>query len=127
MLAQVQWMTRISTIVCLHGKLPINEIDDRMMSFVEGTTDVLLATDVVESSINVRRAGKHDRGLLARERFGLPQLRRLQGKGRARWDTCVCVLVDQLGGGATEKRLAVLEEFNRPGAGFLPSVHGTWT
>jgi transcription-repair coupling factor (superfamily II helicase) len=23
-------------IVCLHGKLPVDEIDDRMMSFVEG-------------------------------------------------------------------------------------------
>ena len=40
-------------IVCLHGKLAADEIDDRMMSFVEGEADVLLATNIVESGLDI--------------------------------------------------------------------------
>ena len=39
MLARVQSVAPDLRIVCLHGKLPVDEIDDRMMSFVEGATE----------------------------------------------------------------------------------------
>ena len=56
MLARVQSVAPDLRIVCLHGKLPVDEIDDRMMSFVEGATDVLLATNIVESGLDIPRA-----------------------------------------------------------------------
>ena len=56
MLARVQSVAPDLRIVCLHGKLPVDEIDDRMMSFVEEATDVLLATNIVESGLDIPRA-----------------------------------------------------------------------
>ena len=43
-------------MVCLHGRLPAEDIDDRMMSFVEGEVDVLLATNIVESGLDIPQA-----------------------------------------------------------------------
>ena len=40
MLARLQSVAPDLRVVCLHGKLPVDEIDDRMMSFVEGATYV---------------------------------------------------------------------------------------
>jgi transcription-repair coupling factor (superfamily II helicase) len=54
MLARVQSVAPDLRIVCLHGKLPADEIDDRMMSFVEGEADVLLATNIVETLASKR-------------------------------------------------------------------------
>jgi transcription-repair coupling factor (superfamily II helicase) len=52
-LARVRSVAPDLRIVCLHGKLPVDEIDDRMMSFVEGGADVLLATNIVESGLDI--------------------------------------------------------------------------
>ena len=53
MLARVQSTAPDLRIVCLHGRLPAEEIDDRMMRFVEGDADVLLATNIVESGLDI--------------------------------------------------------------------------
>jgi transcription-repair coupling factor (superfamily II helicase) len=107
-------------IVCLHGKLPVDEIDDRMMSFVEGATDVLLATNIVESGLDIPRANTIV--VCWPERFGLAQLHQLRGRvGRGGIRAFAYLLTDS-GAERSEKRLAVLEEFNRPGAGFAISA-----
>src|SRR6202012_182539 len=56
MLARVQAGAPDLRIVCLHGRLPADELDDRMMSFVEGKADVRLATNIVESGLDITRA-----------------------------------------------------------------------
>ena len=78
MLARVQSAAPDLRIVCLHGKLPVDEIDDRMMSFVEGATDVLLATNIVESDLDIPRANTIV--VCWPERFGLAQLHQLRGR-----------------------------------------------
>ncbi|KRR25719.1 transcription-repair coupling factor [Bradyrhizobium lablabi] len=120
MLARVQSMAPDLRIVCLHGKLPADEIDDRMMSFVEGRADVLLATNIVESGLDIPRANTIV--VCWPERFGLAQLHQLRGRvGRGGIRAFAYLLTDS-DSERSEKRLAVLEEFNRPGAGFAISA-----
>src|ERR1700753_2564313 len=44
MLARVQAVAPDLRIVCLHGRLPAEELDDPMMSIVDGKADDILAT-----------------------------------------------------------------------------------
>jgi transcription-repair coupling factor (superfamily II helicase) len=116
MLARVQSVAPDLRVVCLHGRLPVDEMDDRMMTFVEGAADVLLATNIVESGLDIPRANTIV--VCWPERFGLAQLHQLRGRvGRGGIRAFAHLLTDS-DSQRSEKRLAVLEEFSRPGAGF---------
>lgn len=119
MLARVRAVASDLRIVCLHGKLPADEIDDRMMSFVEGDADVLLATNIVESGLDIPRANTIV--VCWPEKFGLAQLHQLRGRVGRSGIRAFAHLLTETASGQSEKRLAVLEEFSRPGAGFAIS------
>lgn len=119
MLARVQAVAADLRIVCLHGKLPADEIDDRMMTFVEGKADVLLATNIVESGLDIPRANTIV--VCWPEKFGLAQLHQLRGRVGRGGIRAFAFLLTESASGQSEKRLAVLEEFSRPGAGFAIS------
>ncbi|MBC9878647.1 DEAD/DEAH box helicase [Bradyrhizobium sp. INPA01-394B] len=119
MLARVQAVAPDLKIVCLHGKLPADEIDDRMMTFVEGKADVLLATNIVESGLDIPRANTIV--VCWPENFGLAQLHQLRGRVGRGGIRAFAYLLTESASGQSEKRLAVLEEFSRPGAGFAIS------
>ena len=40
----------------VHGKMPIRDIEEAMVNFAEGKTDVLLATNIIESGLDLPRA-----------------------------------------------------------------------
>jgi transcription-repair coupling factor (superfamily II helicase) len=119
MLARVQSAAADLRIVSLHGKLPADEIDDRMMSFVEGEADVLLATNIVESGLDIPRANTIV--VCWPEKFGLAQLHQLRGRVGRGGTRAFAYLLSESNSEQSEKRLAVLEEFSRPGAGFAIS------
>jgi transcription-repair coupling factor (superfamily II helicase) len=119
MLARVQSAAPDLRIVCLHGRLPADEIDDRMMSFVEGDADVLLATNIVESGLDIPRANTIV--VCWPEKFGLAQLHQLRGRVGRGGTRAFAYLLTESTSQQSEKRLAVLEEFSRPGAGFVIS------
>ncbi|PDT87821.1 transcription-repair coupling factor [Bradyrhizobium sp. Y36] len=119
MLARVQAVAPDLRIVCLHGRLAADEIDDRMMSFVEGRADVLLATNIVESGLDIPRANTIV--VCWPEKFGLAQLHQLRGRVGRGGIRAFAHLLTETASGQSEKRLAVLEEFSRPGAGFAIS------
>jgi len=119
MLARVQAVAADLRIVCLHGKLPADEIDDRMMSFVEGAADVLLATNIVESGLDIPRANTIV--VCWPEKFGLSQLHQLRGRVGRGGTRAFAYLLTESNSEHSERRLAVLEEFSRPGAGFAIS------
>ncbi|WP_334536151.1 DEAD/DEAH box helicase [Bradyrhizobium sp. AZCC 2230] len=119
MLARVQAVAPDLKIVCLHGKLPADEIDDRMMTFVEGKADVLLATNIVESGLDIPRANTIV--ICWPENFGLAQLHQLRGRVGRGGIRAFAFLLTESASVQSEKRLAVLEEFSRPGAGFAIS------
>ena len=119
MLARVQSTAPDLRIVCLHGRLPADEIDDRMMSFVSGKTDVLLATNIVESGLDIPRANTIV--ICWPEYFGLAQLHQLRGRVGRGGTRAFAYLMTETKSEHSEKRLSVLEEFSRPGAGFAIS------
>ncbi|MGY4161987.1 transcription-repair coupling factor (superfamily II helicase) [Bradyrhizobium sp. USDA 4461] len=119
MLARVQATAPELRIVCLHGKLPADELDDRMMSFVEGAADVLLATNIVESGLDIPRANTIV--VCWPEKFGLAQLHQLRGRVGRGGTRAFAYMLTESSSEQSGKRLAVLEEFSRPGAGFAIS------
>ncbi|OKO86372.1 DEAD/DEAH box helicase [Bradyrhizobium sp. AS23.2] len=119
MLARVQAVAPDLRIVCLHGRLPVDEIDDRMMSFVDGDADVLLATNIVESGLDIPRANTIV--VCWPEKFGLAQLHQLRGRVGRGGTRAFASLLTESASEQSEKRLAVLEEFSKPGAGFAIS------
>ena len=119
MLARVKSTAPDLRIVCIHGRLPVEDIDDRMMSFVEGEADVLLATNIVESGLDIPRANTIV--VCWPEKFGLSQLHQLRGRVGRGGTRAFAYLLTELNSEQSEKRLAVLEEFSTPGAGFAIS------
>lgn len=106
-------------IVCLHGRLPAEDIDDRMMKFVEGDGDVLLATNIVESGLDIPRANTIV--VCWPEKFGLSQLHQLRGRVGRGGTRAHAYLLTESNSGQSEYRLAVLEKLSKPGAGFVIS------
>jgi len=110
-------------VMAAHGKMPADEIDDAMVRFAEGEGDVLLATNIIESGLDVPRANTM---LVWRaDRFGLSQLHQLRGRvgrGRARGVAYLLTDPDQEIAPATAKRLQTLEALDRLGAGFAISA-----
>ncbi len=119
MLARVQSVAPDLGIVCLHGKLPVDEVDDRMMDFVDGRADVLLATNIVESGLDIPRANTIV--VCWPEKFGLAQLHQLRGRVGRGGPRAYAYLLTELNSKQSEKRFAILEEFSKPGAGFAIS------
>lgn len=110
-------------IVVAHGQMPPAETDDVMVRFADGEGDILLATNIIESGLDVPRANTM---LVWRaDRFGLSQLHQLRGRvgrGRIRGTTYLLTEPGQQLPKATEKRLRTLESLDRLGAGFAISA-----
>ncbi|KAB1070236.1 helicase-related protein [Methylobacterium planeticum] len=110
-------------ILVAHGDLKPVEMDEVMVRFADGAGDVLLATNIIESGLDVPRANTM---LVWRaDRFGLAQLHQLRGRvGRGQRRGVAYLLGDpaQPLSAATEKRLRTLEALDRLGAGFAISA-----
>ncbi len=119
MLARVRSVAPDLRIVCLHGKLPVEEIDERMMAFVDGEADVLLATNIVESGLDIPRANTIV--VCWPEKFGLAQLHQLRGRVGRGGIRAFAHLLTESNSEQSQKRLSVLEEFSKPGGGFAIS------
>jgi transcription-repair coupling factor (superfamily II helicase) len=110
-------------VLVAHGQMPVGEIDDAMVRFADGEGDVLLATNIIESGLDVPCANTM---LVWRaDRFGLSQLHQLRGRvgrGRARGIAYLLTGPEQKLPKATRKRLQTLESLDRLGAGFAISA-----
>lgn len=106
-----------------HGDLKAAEMDDVMVRFADGEGDVLLATSIIESGLDVPQA--NTMLVWDAERFGLSQLHQLRGRvGRGQRRGVVHLLYhpDKPLTPSTEKRLRTLEALDRLGAGFAISA-----
>jgi transcription-repair coupling factor (superfamily II helicase) len=102
-----------------HGELPADELEDVMVQFVRGDLDVLCATTIVESGLDIPRANTM---FVARaDAFGLSQLYQLRGRiGRSR-ERAYCYLLVPSPESLTDearRRLEALQRFTELGAGF---------
>jgi transcription-repair coupling factor (superfamily II helicase) len=106
-----------------HGGLAPETVDQAMVGFADGDGDVLLATNIIESGLDVPRANTM---LIWRpDRFGLSQLHQLRGRvGRGRAQGVAYLLSDPKEdlSEATRARLSTLEAFDRLGSGLAISA-----
>jgi transcription-repair coupling factor (superfamily II helicase) len=101
-----------------HGKLPAGEVDVAMVDFAEGRGDVLLATSIIESGLDVPRA--NTMVVLRADLFGLAELHQLRGRVGRSHVQAVCYLMtepDKELPETTARRLGTLQAFDRLGAG----------
>ncbi|WP_312595827.1 DEAD/DEAH box helicase [Brevundimonas sp.] len=119
---RLRTLTPELSVVSAHGDLGAAEIDDVMSRFSDGEGDVLLATNIIETGLDVPRANTM---LIWRpDRFGLAQLHQLRGRvGRGRRQGFAYLLSDPDApmAATTEARLQTLEALDRLGAGFAIS------
>lgn len=95
------------SIKTLHGKMKSQEKDEIMRSFINGETDVLVSTTVIEVGINVPNAS-----LMVIEnadRFGLSQLHQLRGRVGRGTRKSYCVLVSDLDTEKSKARLDIMK------------------
>ncbi len=111
------------TVRVAHGELPPDEVDEVMVGFADGEGDVLLATNIIESGLDVPRA--NTMVVTHPDLFGLAQLHQLRGRvGRGRVQASAYLLHDAgkpLSDSARE-RLETLVAFDRLGAGLAISA-----
>ncbi|MEI4486494.1 transcription-repair coupling factor [Frigidibacter sp. MR17.14] len=107
------------SFVTAHGQMAAGDLDDRMNAFYDGRYDVLLATTIVESGLDIPTANTM---IVHRaDMFGLSQLYQIRGRvGRAK-TRAYCYLTTKprapLTPSAT-KRLRLLGSLDSLGAGF---------
>jgi transcription-repair coupling factor (superfamily II helicase) len=107
------------TYVIAHGQMAAGELDERMNAFYDGKYDVLLATTIVESGLDIPTANTM---IIHRaDMFGLSQLYQIRGRvGRSKTRAYAYLTTKPrvpLTPGA-EKRLRVLGSLDTLGAGF---------
>lgn len=110
-------------VAVVHGKLPAEKIDEVMLRFGDGGGDVLLATNIIESGLDVPAANTMI--VWRPDRFGLAQLHQLRGRvGRGSRRGTAYLLTDAETELAetTAQRLRTLENLSDLGAGFAIST-----
>ena len=107
------------SFITAHGQMAAGELDDRMNAFYDGKYDVLLATTIVESGLDIPTA--NTMVIHRADMFGLAQLYQIRGRvGRSK-TRAYAYLTTKPRAKLTvtaEKRLRVLGSLDTLGAGF---------
>ena len=95
----------------VHGKMKPSEKEEEMRKFVNGETQILVATTVIEVGVNVPNASVMV--ILDAQRFGLSQLHQLRGRVGRGADQSYCILVTSVKlAEDTRKRIDIMCETN---------------
>ena len=102
-----------------HGQMNEHALEDVMVNFIEGKTNILIATTIIESGIDISNANTMI--VLDADKYGLAQLYQLRGRvGRSK-KMGYAYLMYQKNKVLTEvaqKRLMAIKEFTEFGSGF---------
>lgn len=102
-----------------HGQMNEHRLEEVIMDFVDGGTNVLLATTIIESGIDIPNVNTMI--ILDADKFGLSQLYQLRGRvGRSNRMAYAYLMFqkDKSLSEVAEKRLRAIKEFTEFGAGF---------
>lgn len=102
-----------------HGRMSGNQIEDIMHEFIEGNTNVLVCTTILESGIDIPNANT----IIVEnaDRMGLAQLYQIRGRvGRSDRQAYAYITYkrDKLLSEVADKRLKAIKEFTEFGSGF---------
>lgn len=112
------------SFVAANGQMAPGELDDIMNAFYDNKFDVLLATTIVESGLDIPNANT----LIVHraDNFGLAQLYQIRGRigrAKARAYALFTVPADKKLTDTAERRLGVLQSLETLGAGFQLASH----
>jgi len=118
----VDWLKREVpevTYVTATGQMAAGELDDRMNAFYDGKYDVLMATTIVESGLDIPTANTMI--VWRADMFGLSQLYQIRGRvgrSKTRAYAYLTTMPRQKLTDTAQKRLRVLASLDSLGAGF---------
>ncbi len=108
-----------ANVVYAHGQMTGNKIEDIMKDFIEGNSNVLVCTTILESGIDIPNANT----IIVEnaDRMGLAQLYQIRGRvGRADRQAYAYITYkkDKMLSEVADKRLKAIKEFTEFGSGF---------
>lgn len=117
--ARIRDLVPNASIVIGHGQLPERELENRMKDFYDGKYQILIATTIIESGIDIPNANTMiiDRA----DTFGLSQLHQLRGRiGRSDKKAYAYFVIpnNRSINPIAEKRLKALQTYADMGSGF---------
>ncbi len=106
-------------VAIAHGQMPGHQLEDIMVDFIAGKYDVLLATTIIESGIDIPNANTII--INDAQNYGLSELHQLRGRvGRANKRAFCYLLAPPLNTLSTDsrRRIKAIEQFSELGSGF---------
>ena len=116
---KVESLVPEAKVAFAHGKMTGKEIEEIMLDFVAGNTNVLVCTTILESGIDIPNANT----IIVEnaDRLGLAQLYQIRGRvGRANKQAYAYITYkrDKIINEVADKRLKAIKEFTELGSGF---------
>lgn len=108
-----------ANIKVAHGQMPEELLEQVMLEFYEGTSEILVCTSIIENGLDVANANTII--VYDADRFGLSQLYQMRGRvGRSHRMAYAYFTYrrDKILSEVAEKRLQAIKEFTELGAGF---------
>ncbi len=112
-----------ASLVIGHGQMPEGQLEQVMLDFIDHKFDILLATTIIESGLDIPNANTIF--IDEADRYGLADLHQLRGRvGRYKHRAYCYLLIDEQKhlSNVAAKRLRAIEEFSDMGAGFAISM-----
>ncbi len=117
--AKLRSLVKGLRVVTAHGQMEGDQLEDAMVRFIEGEFDVLVATTIIESGLDISNANTII--INNAHMFGLSDLHQMRGRvGRSNKKAfcyLMCPPLSQLTDEA-RRRLSAIEEFSELGSGF---------
>ncbi len=106
-------------LAVVHGQMPEHELEEAMLGFVERKSDILIATTIIESGLDIPNVNTIF--IDQADQYGLADLHQLRGRvGRYKHRAYCYLLLDgqRTMSPTAYRRLKAIEEFTELGAGF---------
>lgn len=117
--ARLQRIAPEARLIIGHGQMPEHHLEKVMIDFIEHRYDILLATTIIESGLDIPNANTIF--IDEADRYGLAELHQLRGRvGRYKHQAYCYMLVDRFKHLSPDasRRLHAIEEYSHIGAGF---------
>ena len=116
---EIQQLVPEARIIFAHGRLTKEELEDRMMSFINHEYDILICTTIIETGIDIPNVNTLI--ILDADRFGLSQLYQIRGRvGRSNKIAYAYLMYagNKMLNDIAVKRLNAIKDFTELGSGF---------
>lgn len=116
--AHIQQLTPKARIVIGHGQMNEKTLEKKIKDFYDGAYDILVATTIIESGIDIPRANTMI--IYDAQKFGLAQLHQLRGRiGRSDIEAFAYLVVTRkVLNAQAQMRISALQSMNKLGLGF---------